>query len=225
MKNVICFVLATQKYEDRICRIEKTWGNDIDTIFYSDHEVRERNIINVYDKQDYVSAEIKQSNVLNLIKTMPNIINSYDWVCFSDDDTFFNTRLLKETVQHLDKNKSYGRVITYENDPNNPIYKRNEIPKDLKYPNGGAGFLISTEKLTQIPEFRSYNTGFSDVTYGLNLYYNSVEMIHIDLFHSQPPSFYNHNESIIPTKISYHYITSDETMFWLYKLTTEKQKT
>ena len=156
MKNVICFVLSTQKYEDRIDRIERTWSKNITTIFYSDHEVLDRNIINVHDEKSYRAAEMKQYKVLNLIKTMPHIVSKYDWVCFTDDDTFLNVKKLNEIVQTFDENKCYGDVLSYQNDPRNPMFQRSDIPKDLRYPNGGSGFLISVKTINNILYFMIY---------------------------------------------------------------------
>jgi len=218
MKKVICFVLSTKKYEDRIRRIENTWSKDIDTIFYSDHEDLNRNIIKIHDQSDYRSAEIKQCNVLNFIKTT-KYIHSYDWICFSDDDTFFNVKLLKQNIQDFDENKSYGNVINYENDSRNPIFNRVDIPKDLNYPSGGSGFFISRKVLFEIPEFKSFNSGFGDVTYGLNLYHNNKKMMHNKLLHSQPPEFYSHNDDDIINNLSYHYILDDVSMERLYQIT------
>ena len=219
MKNVICFVLSTQKYEDRIDRIERTWSKNITTIFYSVHEVLDRNIINVHDEKSYRAAEMKQYKVLNLIKTMPHIVSKYDWVCFTDDDTFLNVKKLNEIVQTFDENKCYGDVLSYQNDPRNPMFQRSDIPKDLRYPNGGSGFLISVKTINNIPLFKSYDTGFSDVTFGLNLYFNGVYIEHCDLFHRHPPEFYNHNVNEIKNHVSYHYITNDNDMNRLYSIT------
>jgi len=210
MKNVICFVLSTEKYVDRIERIERTWSKNVPTIFYSDHDVIERNIIKVHDEKNYRAAEMKQYKVLNSIKKMSDVISKYDWICFTDDDTFLNVKKLNEIIQTLDETKSYGEVLSYQNDPRNPMFQRSDIPKDLRYPNGGSGFLISVKTINQIPEFKSYDTGFSDVTFGLNLYFNGVYIEHCDLFHRHPPSFYNHNIDQIKKNISYHYILNDD---------------
>lgn len=221
MKNVICFVLSTQKYEDRIDRIERTWSKNITTIFYSDHEVSDRNIIKVHEEKSYRAAEMKQYKVLNLIKTMPHIVSKYDWVCFTDDDTFLNVKKLNEIIQTFDENKCYGEVLSYQNDPRNPMFQRSDIPKDLRYPNGGSGFLISVKTINNIPLFKSYDTGFSDVTFGLNLYFNGVYIEHCDLFHRHPPEFYNHTVNEIKNHVSYHYITDDNDMNRLYSITEE----
>jgi hypothetical protein len=33
--KIVCFVLSTVKYPDRINRIKETWANDIDNIFFN----------------------------------------------------------------------------------------------------------------------------------------------------------------------------------------------
>jgi hypothetical protein len=222
MKKVICFVLTTKKHSDRIKNVFETWSNDVDTVFYSDHENIEMNVIKVSDRDDYASAEEKQINLLNYIKNLLNgddkyLLEVYDWIFFVDDDTFVNVKNLKSYIQTIDQNKVYGSIFNSEKDSKNPVYLNGSIPLESKFPSGGAGFLVSSKIIKQIGEFKNYNTMFSDVGAGLNFYYNGVDQVDNSLFNSQNPEFYGHTKMQIDKMITYHYIKTFAEMKKLYE--------
>lgn len=220
--NVIVFVLTTQNYPQRINNIIETWGNDIDTVFYSDHEDNIKNIIKVSNRKDYVGAEEKQINVLNNIKYYTNdedipLVNLYDWFFFVDDDTFVNTTILKKYVKNLSKENVYGQMFCYEKDYDNPAYSNGIVPKSAKFPSGGAGFLVSSTVLKGIETFINYMTGNGDVSAGLNFHFNNVNQVHLNLMNSQTPEVLNHDVKKIKEQISYHFIRTEEQMKKLYE--------
>ena len=65
---------------------------------------------------------------------------------------------------------------------------------------------------------KNYNTTFADVTMGLSLRDNNIEIENFDLFKSQPPKYYNISEDEIKNYISFHYIKSYHEMNKLYQL-------
>lgn len=221
MKKVVCFVNTTKKHTDRIDNILETWAQNIDTVFYSDHQDFERNVVKISNRDDYASGEEKQINILNNINNFTNgedqeLLDIYNWVFFVDDDTFVNVENLEKYIQDIDENKVYGSVFDSEKDSENPMYVNNVIPKDAKFPSGGAGFLVSSKVIRLINNFSNYNTACGDVSAGLNFYFNQVEQENSDLFNSQNPEFYGHTEDQQKEMISYHYIKTLEEMQKLF---------
>jgi len=222
MKKVICFVNTTKKHTDRIKIIWQTWADDVDTVFYSDHDDPEMNVIKVSNRDDYASGEEKQINVLNHLKNLTdgedkNLLDVYDWVFFVDDDTFVNVENLDIFIQNIDKTKVYGSIFNSQKDSENPMYVNNIIPLDSKFPSGGAGFLVSTDTIKDIEEFKNYQTVCGDVSAGLNFHFNRVEQVDSPLFNSQNPEFYSHTKTQIDKMISYHYIKTSDEMKKLYE--------
>lgn len=221
MKTVVCFVNTTKKHTDRIDNILKTWSQKIDTVFYSDHQDFEKNVIKVSNRDDYASGEEKQINILNTVHNFTNgddqeLLDVYDWLFFVDDDTYVNVENLLQYVQDLDENNVYGSIFDSTKDSDNPMYVNNVIPKESKFPSGGAGFLVSSKIVKMMGNFSNYNTACGDVSAGLNFHFNNVEQVNSDLFNSQNPEFYGHTEEQQKTMISYHYIKTLEEMQTLF---------
>jgi|AP86_3_1055499.scaffolds.fasta_scaffold07009_2 hypothetical protein len=226
MKKVICFVLSTKNYSDRIKNIRRTWAKDIDTVFYSDHDDPINNVIKVSNKSDYYSAPIKQVNILNYIKELSDgddnlLLDEYDWFFFVDDDTFVNKKKLEEYIQKLDVNKVYGSIITSENDSINPVYVNKVIDLDVQYPQGGAGFLVSSNVIRKIDKFKEYKVYHSDVAAGMNFHHNKVECVDVPILNRETPETYGHTEEEIVGMISYHNIKTFDQMKTLYEVCNE----
>ncbi len=218
--KIVCFVLATQKYLDRINRIKNTWANDIDTWFYSDHQDVSQQIIKVLDSSSYDDADKKQINIINILREERiDILNSYDWVLFCDDDTFVNSKRAHEEFNNFNHYCTYGHLISYQRYSTNPIYRADGIPLGLEYPCGGGGFCISTHLLKLSGRFIDYNPRFGDVNFGLNLYYKKIPMIDNVFFNTTTPEKCGHTLIDIPKAITYHRIVTDEEMVNLYNLT------
>lgn len=221
MKKVICFVNTTKKHIDRIENISKTWAEKIDTVFYSDHQDPENNVIKVSNRDDYASGEEKQINVLNRLSDLTdgddnNLLDVYDWVFFVDDDTFVNVENLEKHIDSFDEDKVYGSIFDSVKDSENPMYVNKVIPLEAKFPSGGAGFLVSASVIKGIKDFSNYHTVCGDVSAGLNFHFNQVEQVDSKLFNSQNPEFYGHSEDEIKEMISYHYIKTFEEMSKLF---------
>ena len=65
---ILYSILHTQKQNDRIPNITKTWGNAKNILFYSDHEDIECNVYKVSDNTEYSSGQEKQIKVFELLK-------------------------------------------------------------------------------------------------------------------------------------------------------------
>jgi len=220
MNDVICFVLTSINLPDRIKRIENTWAKNIPTVFYSDHEDEHRNIVKVSDRNDYVDAEEKQINVVNQIRGgLKNVLNEYKWICFCDDDTFINTRVVFEELPYFNELCVYGSIVEYDANPSNQIYRNVQIPIRLKYPSGGAGYFVSTSLLKVSGNFKNYDTGFGDVSMGMNFHHKRVPSVNHPLFCSTSPALHFHNDDVIVTKLTYHNIRTDSEMEHLYWFT------
>jgi hypothetical protein len=220
MSDVVCFVLTSSKLDDRIRRIKNTWANNIPTIFYSDHEDVSQNIVKVSDRNDYWSAEEKQINVVNKIRDgLLNVLNEYKWICFCDDDTFINTRVVFEELLYFNEMCVYGSIVEYDANPSNPIYKNVKIPMRLKYPSGGAGYFVSTSLLKVSGKFKNYDTLYSDVSMGMNFHHKKIQSVNHPLFCSTSPALHFHNDDVIITKLTYHNIKTDSEMEHLYWFT------
>lgn len=221
MKKIICFVNTTKKHIDRIENISKTWAEKIDTVFYSDHQEPEKNVIKVSNRDDYASGEEKQINILNRLSDLTdgddkNLLDVYDWVLFVDDDTFINVENLEKNIDSFDEGVVYGSIFDSVKDSENPMYVNKIIPLEAKFPSGGAGFLVSTSVIKNIKEFNNYHTVCGDVSVGLNFHFNGIEQVDNKLFNSQNPKFYEHSEDEINGMISYHYIKTFEEMSQLF---------
>jgi hypothetical protein len=221
MKKIICFVNTSKKHIERIENISKTWAEKIDTVFYSDHQDPENNVIKVSNRDDYASGEEKQINILNRLSDLTdgddkNLLDVYDWVLFVDDDTFISVKNLEKNIDSFDENVVYGSIFDSVKDPENPMYVNKIIPLEAKFPSGGAGFLVSTSVIKNIKDFSNYHTICGDVSAGLNFHFNEVDQVDNKLFNSQNPKFYGHSEDEINGMISYHYIKTFEEMSQLF---------
>jgi hypothetical protein len=226
MKKVICFALSTKNLLERIDNIQQTWGKDIDTVFYSDHDDPSNNVIKVSYRSDYYSAPIKQVAILNYLKDLTNgddipLLDDYDWIFFVDDDTFVNTSKLNEFIQDIDENKVYGSIITSENDSVNPMYVNKVIDLDVQYPQGGAGFLVSSKIVKKIGSFKEYDVYHSDVLAGLNFHNNGIEYVDVPTLNRQNLKELGHTEDMVPNMITYHNIKTFDQMKTLYDLCNE----
>lgn len=199
-KDRILYVIITgSMFDHRVKSIKKTWCKNINYILYSDHEDVSENIVKVSNRTDYHSNEEKQINMIN------KITDEYDWYFFCDDDTFVNTRLVDKILNQLDKQYVYSRIINEDNNPDNPVFKNPIVPKGLCYMEGGTGYFISQQTIQKIKPFKNYNVGYADVSIGLNLYYNDVEI--------KDMSVYDEN-----FKISYHFMKTFDQMNEMYNL-------
>jgi hypothetical protein len=199
MKKILYVILHGSINKERYYNIKETWGSNVDTLFYSDYEELDKNIIKVSNRNDYHSNEEKHINVLKFVN---DNIKDYEWFFFCDDDTFVNTKKLETNLEIFNKNSVNGSVI-------------NCWPSDwnLNYCSGGAGYLIHHELLNTITKnIKILNTGYSDVTLGLHLKDLNIEVIDYNLFRSQSPTSFNYSDYEIKNFISFHYIKTKEEM-------------
>lgn len=201
-KQLLYVIMSGSMFKDRVMNLKKTWCQNIDYIIYSDHEDVSENIIKVSDRTDYHSNEEKQINMIN------RLTDSYDWFFLCDDDTFVNTKQLHKIIPQLDKKYSYAKLITEQINPTNDIFKLEILPKGFCYMAGGDGYLLSDYIIQSIKPFKNFNTGYSDVSVGLNLYKNKVEIKDISVFRE------NYD-------IGYHRVKTFEHMNELHRLVNQ----
>jgi hypothetical protein len=162
--DILICVITSSTNEDRINTINKTWNhrNSINTIFVSDQDDLENNILKFSDSSDYKSAEDKTVNILSYIK----LNNRNKWYFIVDDDTFVNTKNLTKFVEVADPNFVYGYMA------------HKDWWNGLEYTQGGAGTLISQEVINKINynTIRNYDTGYGDVSLGLIFNVNNIQI-------------------------------------------------
>jgi hypothetical protein len=204
MKKILYCLLNGQLKNDRIKNVINTWGKDVDLIFYSDFEDLENNVYKVIDKQGYWDLEEKH---INGIKFVGSNFKDYEWYFFGDDDTFVNTKKMNDFLNSCNEDVVYGLLIN--------CYPKNE---SLFYHSGGAGVLIHKKNLDIISQnIELKNTKFADVTLGMCLHENKINVDTDIRFKSEPPKFYKFNSDEIKNYITFHHINSFEEMMELYQ--------
>lgn len=226
--NILCAIKTGINHkETRIPVIEKTWAKHIDHLYFSDYVDEEYDMIKTTDKMSYYGVGEKGINFLNMVKDVElkeqKILDVYDWIFYVDDDTFVNVMNLEKFVNKADNTKVYGYIFDSEKNPDNPVYERDIISKDERFPSGGAGVLIGSEVFRKIDTFEFFivpQYGHDDVDMGLNFGKYDVEQVNSELFNSQTPKFHKHNKTKIKKSITYHHVDS-ELMNSLYEMTYE----
>lgn len=199
MKLLYC-VIHTELQREREHFINSTWGKDKNLIFYGDYDsLSNASLVKVSSNCTYASGEEKQ---INIIPRLAKDYNNYDWYFFCDNDTFVNTKLLEKFYLECDADKIYGEMSN--------TWPQN---RELFYPMGGAGFLMSNKILNFLSDKIFHNpVTWGDVSIGINFNHFNIEKIsREDLFHSQLPDFYNISEEDIHKHISFHYVKDHET--------------
>ena len=200
--------MHTIKNAQRVDYLKKHYHGNVDFLFYADYEDLDNNVYKVSNADYYESNEIKHINILNLIK-QSEIYKKYSFVYFVDDDTYVSIINLKLFLEKFKDSKlsCIGQILQADTNPTNYVFKK--YP-DLKYPSGGAGYIMSADIFSNV-QFKNFFTGYSDVSLGLNFnHFNNVRLIHSDLFNSQPPTFYKDSTDLQHEAISYHYIKTKQ---------------
>lgn len=226
--NILCAIKTGINHkETRIPVLEKTWTKHVDHLYFSDYVDENYDMIKTTNKTSYYGVGEKGINFLNMVKDIElngqKILDLYDWIFYVDDDTFVNVNNLNKFIKEADNCKVYGSIFNSEKDHDNPMYEKNIISKDSKFPSGGAGVLIGSEVFRKIDNFELFivpQLGHDDVDMGLNFDQHGIEQIDSDLFLSQDPKFYNHTKTKIKKSITYHHV--DPTLMdSLYKMNYE----
>lgn len=204
MKKILYLLLTTEKYKTRQENILKSWGDNVDLYFYSEHEDLEFKVIKVCDEND---VEIKQTAIFKIIGE--KFINDYEWFFFGDDDTFVNTKLMELELDKLEKNMIHGLDIF-------------GCWNSLHYPSGGAGFLIHNNLIPKFYDAKKYNVRYGDVTFGLNMLDKNISIKNNDKFMSQHPTFYNLNLDDTYKYLTFHYVNSIDDLMYMTKLCYDK---
>lgn len=206
-KSILYVISHSQIHDDRYWNVMKTWGKDIECVFYSDHEDLSKNIIKTSDSTAYGSGEEKLTTMMNVL---PDQYLNYDWYIHCDNDTFVNTAKMNQLAQSADPSKIHGLVATIE------------FPKGmvLHYCGGGASYLMSNQIYHSIYRGKSkiYHSGYGDVAIGVLGRENNVPLQHHDGFHSFPPQHYHYTDRVfIANQYTFHYIKDFKLMNQLYE--------
>jgi hypothetical protein len=221
----IKFISTTcEKYHnDRVEGILNTWAVDQNITFLSDVNVSDKIIGYDYLPKGYENIHYKYLEFL-----LKFDFQDEDWFFFTDDDTFVNVGNIHNLLQSYDFNDPIclghlGVLNPNATDDSGqftgfPLHtimgKDTHLP--IKYPSGGAGFILSKNALNLVREYlfsiqrfeipRSYN---SDVTMGFWLRNSKINLIDIQGFWWINPTQLNHNIQDIKNSYTYHYVTPD----------------
>ena len=163
MKNkILCCILHTEKHPEQWEAIEKTWGAEIDHIYYSDHEDVSKKIIKVSDDCSYKSCVEKNAKVFKILVN-DDRYDHYNYYFFVDDDTYVNVPKLRSSIAkgEFNEDKIYGHTWR-DKDGGNWLM-------------GGAGFLMNRKVLKKFEDCEIVETAkYSDVNVQNHAFHNGV---------------------------------------------------
>lgn len=217
--ELLTLISTSRRNQSRIQSVNNTWAKHVDHLFYSDHQDLENNIIKVSDDDTYPSNEEKGINTLNQLQNLKRnnnyVLDFYKWMYFVDDDTFVNYKLVHRMIKSFDEEKVYGFVINKNSDVGNPIFNNHRIPENFSYIAGGTGCFISSKMVKTISEFKNYKFGYADVSFGFNFLEKNIQLVNID---NCCRDCVAKNYTDISNIYSFHYISTDQDMSFLYNL-------
>jgi hypothetical protein len=186
-----------------------SWIKDREVFIFTDkYNENDNRFVKITDKDDYKSNTIK--NIFGLRYMFEKCRNS-DFYIFMDNDTYMNFDNLDLFL--LDKNSddmsAYGLVINHWNSDRN-----------LYYLSGGSGFILTHKTMCELydrlekneTDFKENYHYYADVTMGVHMRNHAIKLLNSDLFHGQPPEFYNLSEIDIKKSISFHYLNTIDKM-------------
>lgn len=190
----------------------ESWINFDDFFIFTDMENDDKRFIKITDRDDYHSNAIK---CILGFRYMFEKHENFDFYVFIDNDTYLNVKNLEKFLKNKNPKelKAYGSILN------------TWVDKSLYYLSGGAGIVLTNNTMEKLYNVMEKNEDlfnctkiehppviydYSDVTLGFHMKNIEVELINSDLFHSQPPDFYN-NVSI-DESISFHYINTIDKM-------------
>jgi hypothetical protein len=208
--KVLYLILTTKHQPERDYNQLNTWLKGQEYLYLTDEEGDYK--LKCTDNDTYASNEEKQIFGINyVIKNYKHL--QYDWFCFCDNDTFIFTENLKKKLRIVDPNRVWGYVLNKKSDPLNPVYTA--MGQDFEYCSGGAGYCISRNLITSLPEIPLERTGYGDVTFGSVMRRLKIKFDHLEGIHPHNYTVYNdeYNEPV-----SYHYVKTLKDFAYLYSL-------
>jgi hypothetical protein len=203
--NYSIHILTTHKNKDRQESLLNTWlkGRSNYT-FYTDKSTGIGNQAEVDPDDTYYSNGKKHLGELQRIKTN-NLHEQVDWLFFCDDDTCVNLPKLESLLPSLNPYSMYGSCLS------------GTWPQDttLNYMSGGAGYLISSEafKSFGFPDPSLLDISFySDVCVGIWARLNEIQLVNVNGFHSQDPTFYGIDKQDLKNCYTFHYVKNADLM-------------
>jgi len=206
--KILVVIMHGIKCHHRCDNIIKTWGIDIDYIFYSDYEDKLKNIIKTTNNPDYFGLEEK---MLNATKTIYENFKGYEWFLFCDDDTYINVKKLFLELPNFNEEFVYGQILLHG-------YRQNP---EVIFCSGGAGILIHNKNLEKIQNnIINHNIGIADVSFCMNLNNNNIKITHSNLFYNDTPQSKNLDKINYNDYISFHNIKTLEDMVDIHTIIT-----
>ena len=212
MNNVFFTIISTGKYKhSRQKTLKQTWMSGSDLLLNKNYmfasDIDDEDNVLLSGKTDHSSAEVKH---LNSLTYLCKNHNQYEWYFFCDDDTFVNLKnlnyFLSDTNLLKEKNiSSFGKVLSFRTDPNNPCWSY--MGKDFRYYSGGAGYCISRDLLFEVEKKAKLfdeTTGYCDLSMGKLM--KDCQLLDVGSFHSTNPWELKHNKETIKKSITYHYM-------------------
>ena len=207
--KMIFGIMETHKTRDLTEFSLKSWIKDRDVYIFTDkNNEKDNRFVKITDRDDYKSNTIK--NIFGL-KYMFEKCKNYDFYIFMDNDTYMNFYNLELFLSDKNNNDmvSYGLVI------NNW-----DLDRTLYYLSGGSGFILTNKTMSELynklekneNDFKENYHYYADVTMGVHMKNSEIKLINSDLFHGQPPEFYNLSEVDIKKSISFHYLNTIDKM-------------
>ncbi|HIJ88370.1 MAG TPA: tetratricopeptide repeat protein [Desulfuromonadales bacterium] len=202
-QDLAVLVYTTHKYRDRCNLIESSWGKNVDTIFMvTDQSDPRQNYIKVTNNDTY-SSQLEKT--LYAMLFAHNNLLHLNWFYFVCDDRYVFVENLLNKISELNRFdfSVYGQI-------------GNTWPKDknLFYPLGGAGILLS--KITLIYIIKNIDLDmnkwmryeYCDVAIGAICQKLGINLVNIEGMFSQPPEFYSISNP--GHHINFHYIRTKE---------------
>jgi len=206
MNSILILVMSSEIHQSRIDSVMNSYYNNvkkysnIDLIFYSDHKDDSNDLVMRVDADYefiYRDNEIKHAASFKLIQD--HFYKKYDWFLFVDDDTYVNANILYNNIDSFSDDYAYGYYF-----------------KDLGYVSGGGGCLISNKTISNLFDFKVYNTGYADVSLGINAREKNIKFKHSDFFYCSSPWYDNEKDpeqvvqDTINNRITYHYVNPQQ---------------
>ena len=227
LSNTLVVALTSDLYLDtRVKSIQNTWGKLIDTIFLTDSENSQKDIIGYNTPKNYDGIQDKYLNFFEKFN-----FEKYDYYFFVDDDTFINIENLKSLkIPSSEDNFAYIRRLVLNPDGTDKDGNYTGYPMDklrghniqlpLTHPSGGAGYILSKKTTLEIKKYLEFAkddtslSGHSDVTLGFWLRNVGSNLIFSeDLWWEKPKECepFGFNEK---TFLTLHYV--DEELMYKY---------
>ena len=210
--KILVLVMSSSVLKGRVQSVMDSYYNNvkkysnIDLVFYSDYDDESNDLVVKVEADfefKYKDNEIKHAAAFKLIRD--RFYKKYDWFLFVDDDTYVNVPVLSDNINSFSEDYIHGHYF-----------------KIFDYVSGGGGCLISNKLIHNFFDFKTYNSGYADVSLGQNAREKNIEFKHSDFFYASSPWRDNEKDpessirDSINNRITYHYVNEPQMQI-IYK--------